>query len=100
MDIIPTTIRAFDDYRPPLLIYLFSIGNFLPPLTVASARLMSMVLGWGALFSFLIVYIKRFPLPVIHWPIFYPLLFVLVLCSSWRWIQEPDSHRPFDGRGG
>ncbi|MGY8824760.1 MAG: hypothetical protein ACKVJG_12645 [Candidatus Latescibacterota bacterium] len=116
---LPTTIRAFDDYRPPLLIYLFSIGNFLHPLTVASARLMSMVLGWGALFLFLIVYIKRFPLPVIHWPIFYPLLFGLVLCSSWvliphrmpveyvttlpvtlllllsswRWIQEPDSHR-------
>ncbi len=116
---LPTTIRAFDDYRPPLLIYLFSLSSFFHQLTTESARFMGMSLGWGALLLFFAVLRKRLPLPPIRWEIFYPLLFALTLCSpwvlvphrmpvefvstlpvtlfllltSWRWIQQPDSHR-------
>ena len=115
---LPISIRAFDDYRPPLLIYLFSLSSLFHPLTTQSARLISMSLGWATLLLFFTVYKNRFPLPSIRYAIFYPLLFGLVLTSpwvfmahrmpveyvttipvtlflllaSWRWIQEPDSH--------
>ena len=116
---LPTSIRAFDDYRPPLLIYLFSVTSLFHTLTVQSARFMSMALGWGSLLLFFTVLRHRLPLPAIRWKLFFPALFGLVLTSSWilvphrmpvefattlpvtlflllaswRWIQEPDSHR-------
>ena len=51
---LPTSIRAFDDYRPPLLIYVLALSSYLHPLTVKSARFLSMGLGWAALGAFLI----------------------------------------------
>ena len=114
---LPTDIRAFDDYRPPLLIYLLALTGFIHPLTVESARLVGMCLGWAAL-GLLFLLRSHFPLPPIKWGLFYPLLFTLLLCSpwvlvphrmpvefvttlpvillllltSWKWIQRPQSH--------
>ncbi len=115
---LPTSIRAFDDYRPPLLIYVLALSSYLHPLTVKSARFLSMGLGWAALRAFLLLR-SHFPLPQIRWALFYPLLFTFLLCSpwilvphrmpvefvstlpvvlfllltSWKWIQRPGSHR-------
>ena len=84
---LPTSIRAFDDYRPPLPIYVLALSSYLHPLTVKSARFLSMGLGWAALRAFLLLR-SHFPLPQIRWALFYPLLFTFLLCAPW--ILVPD----------
>jgi hypothetical protein len=78
---LPTDFRAFNDHRPPLLIYLLALSSFLHPLTVETALFIGMCLGWYGL-GLLFLFRSHFPLSSIRHGFFYPLLFVTLLCSS------------------
>jgi hypothetical protein len=79
----PVAIRAFDDWRPPLLVYLFSVVSLFHPVDLYAARLISMVLGLLGC-CFMVAYLRlSSELPRARYSVVYSAFFAFALTSSW-----------------
>ena len=79
----PVAIRAFDDWRPPMLVYLFAAVSYFQPLDLFGARFVSMVLGLvgSTVIVAYLFFSKR--LPRARYALVYFALFSMLLLSSW-----------------
>jgi len=80
---LPWYFRAFNDYRPPLIIYAFALSDFIYPLTLYSSRIISMFMGATAIFAAVFFIYRSKEFPKFRFPLAYPLMTLFLLVSSW-----------------